>query len=61
MTAEFHPRPEARMTLDPKDLEVTSFETSEPAAYSLPTIDNPTDPTPATHCYWCPGDTYDCA
>lgn len=40
------------MKLNPEDVMVTSFETSSPFAVSRPTTD---DPTPATHCYDCPG------
>jgi hypothetical protein len=49
------------MTLNPDELEVTSFETAATgSAITLPTIDNPNEPTPMTHCYWCPGETYRC-
>jgi hypothetical protein len=49
------------MTLKPEDLEVTSFETTAIGSpYTLPTIDNPNEPTPATHCYWCPQETIGC-
>lgn len=48
------------MKLNPEELVVTSFETSEPEA--LPAIGTigPYDPTPMTRCYWCPPRTYDC-
>lgn len=41
------------MKLNPEDVIVTSFETSSSFAVSRPTTD---DPTPATHCFDCPGD-----
>ncbi|HEX6040184.1 hypothetical protein [Longimicrobium sp.] len=48
------------MALKLSDLEVTSFTTSTIADKTLPTIDNPNEPTPATFCYHCPGYTSDC-
>lgn len=42
--------------LNPEDLVVTSFDTTEPsaAAYSPDIIITPNDPTAATWCYICP-------
>jgi hypothetical protein len=52
------------MKLNPEELDVTSFETSQPeAAASDPVktiIISPNDPTAATWCYICPQETYRC-
>lgn len=50
------------MTLKPEELEVTSFETTATGDSTIiaPTIDNPNEPTPMTHCYWCPHETIGC-
>lgn len=45
------------MKLDPEQLEVTTFD----AGASVDSLRPPTDPTANTDCYWCPGDTFDCA
>ena len=49
------------MALKAEDLVVDSFATTSTVAdKTLPTIDNPNEPTPATFCYHCPGYTSDC-
>lgn len=53
------------MTLNPQDLVVMSFSTSDDVAgrsVTDPIITDPNDPTPATGCYDCPRATQvDCA
>lgn len=49
------------MTLKPEELHVESFETTATGDELSPSIVNPNDPTPATHCYWCPQETIGCA
>lgn len=44
------------MKLNPEELVVTSFETSQDAA-ALPGTIGPYEPTPMTRCYWCPPPT----
>lgn len=47
--------------LNPEDLVVASFPTSEGEAVVGPvTTIGPYDPTPMTMCYWCPPDSVDC-
>lgn len=50
------------MALKAEDLKVESFTTTPIGdKTTLPTIIvNPNEPTPATHCYWCPPGTLDC-
>jgi hypothetical protein len=50
------------MKLNPEDLVISSFETSDDELQFniAPTIDNPNDPTPATWCRICPVGTGDC-
>ena len=48
------------MKLNPEELVVASFETSEPDAVVAPGTIGPYDPTPMTYCYWCPPRTFDC-
>ena len=51
------------MKLDPDDLVVTSFDTTDPAAeaeLALATDTCTIFPTPATRCFVCPPATYDC-
>jgi len=45
------------MKLDPQDLNVESFEIATDGDEILPTTN---DPTPATHCRWCPEPTFTC-
>ena len=45
-----------KLTLE--ELAVTSFDPA-PEAVRYPDVTF-TDPTAATDCYWCPGDTFDC-
>jgi hypothetical protein len=44
------------MKLNPEELVVSSFETSQEAA-ALPVTIGPYDPTPMTRCFWCPPPT----
>lgn len=44
------------MKLNPEELVVSSFPTAEPAGDTGGTTN---DPTPMTHCYWCPAGTTD--
>jgi hypothetical protein len=46
------------MKLNPDDLAVSSFETSDPAAVAGPI--GTYEPTPMTYCYWCPPRTLNC-
>lgn len=51
------------MTLNPEDLNVTSFDTTPEAAVGTDTaaiIAPTTDPTAATRCFICPPISYDC-
>lgn len=48
------------MKLNPEDLSVTSFRTSESAAIARPTTIGPYDPTAMTYCYYCPPQTINC-
>lgn len=45
------------MALKPEDLKVESFATT-PDLTDKPVLTN--EPTPATHCFWCPPGTADC-
>lgn len=45
------------MKLNPEELVVSTFETSDPAAAGPI---GPYDPTPMTYCYWCPPRTIGC-
>jgi hypothetical protein len=49
------------MKLNPEELVVSSFQTSEAERVIGPggTI-GPYEPTPMTYCYWCPQKTFDC-
>ena len=47
------------MTLDPEDLQVTSFETQS-VDEDVTTIAPTNDPTPATYCRWCPESSFTC-
>ena len=47
--------------LNPDDLVVTSFETSDALDVSSAEISTPQCPTPATICFICPPLTADCA
>ncbi|HST60066.1 MAG TPA: hypothetical protein VLK84_15275 [Longimicrobium sp.] len=52
------------MKLNPDDLEVTSFDTTDAAAeaeLALATYTCTAFPTPATRCFICPPATSDCA
>ena len=46
------------MKLNPEELVVSSFQTSEQEAAIGPI--GTYDPTPMTFCYWCPPKTFDC-
>lgn len=51
------------MKLNPDDLEVLSFDTSDAAAdaeLALATYTCTAFPTPATRCFVCPPATYEC-
>jgi hypothetical protein len=47
------------MKLNPEELVVSSFQTSEREAVIAPTTGT-YQPTPMTFCYWCPPKTVDC-
>jgi hypothetical protein len=52
------------MKLNPDELVVASFDTTDPAAeaaLALATYTCPLFPTPATRCFICPPATADCA
>lgn len=50
------------MTLNPEDLNVTSFDTTPEAlpGSDVPVIAPTTNPTAATRCFICPPISYDC-
>jgi hypothetical protein len=51
------------MKLNPEDLEVASFDTTDAAAeaeLALATYPCTAFPTPATRCFICPPATWDC-